>query len=127
MTVSSAHDPSATSTAPGNVTPDQPTVVVVDGDIDTTTVPALRVRLAAALGRASEAGPRHLVVDLSRVAHCTTAGLALLIDTQRRAHAFAGSLTLAGPRPHLTRLMRITGLDQRLTVRPTLTTATRSA
>lgn len=127
MTVTSVHDPSATSTAPGNVTPDQATVMVVDGDIDAATLPALRVRLAKALGRASEAVPRHLVVDLSRVAHCTTAGLALFIDTQRRAHAFAGSLTLAGPRPQVTHLMRTTGLDRRLTVRPTFTAPVGSA
>ncbi|MPY81534.1 MAG: STAS domain-containing protein, partial [Actinophytocola sp.] len=119
MTFISAHDPYATPTAPGTVTPDQSTVVVVDGDIDTTTLPALRVRLARALGRATEAARRHLVIDLSRVAHCTTAGLALLIDTQRRAHAYAGSMTLAGPGPQLTHLMRTTGLDRRLTVRPT--------
>jgi anti-anti-sigma factor len=126
MTVTSARDRSTTFTAPDHVAPGQPTVVVVDGDIDATTLPALRVRLATALGRAADGVPRHLVVDLSRVAHCTTSGLALLIDTQRRAHAFAGSLTLAGPRPQLTRLMRVTGLDQHLTVRPTSTTATGS-
>lgn len=121
MTFISAHDPYATPTAPGTVTPDQSTVVVVDGDIDKTTLPALRVRLARALGRATEAVPRHLVIDLSRVARCTTAGLALFIDTQRRAHAFAGSLTLVGPRPQVIRLLRTTGLDRRLTVRRTVT------
>ncbi|HEX6514939.1 MAG TPA: STAS domain-containing protein [Nocardioidaceae bacterium] len=129
MTVTSAQNPSATSTAPRTAVAVEPIVVIVDGDINATSLPPLRVRLATALGRAADGVPRHLIVDLSRVAHCTTAGLALLIDTQRRAQAFAGSLTLVGPRPQLTRLMRITGLDRRLTVRPTptITTTARSA
>lgn len=123
-----AHSPSVASTAPGNVkTRPSTVVVVVDEDIDKTTLPALRMRLAGILGRAGEAVPRHLVIDLSRVAHCTTAGLALLVDTQRRAQAFAGSVTIAGPRPQLVRLMRTTGLDRRLTVRPTFITAATSA
>lgn len=101
--------------APG--APERRTVVVC-GDIDMTSLPALRRRLANALGRVADAVPRHLVIDLSRVSQCTTAGLALFVDTGRRAKALGGSMALAGPRPQVMHLLRVTGLDQRLTVQP---------
>lgn len=113
MTVS----PARNSQPIASVLPEQLTVVV-HGDIDTTSLPGLRGRLADALGRVAEAVPRHLVIDLSRVSQCTTAALALFVDTSRRAKALGGSMTLASPRPQVMHLLRVTGLDQRLTVQP---------
>lgn len=96
-------------------------MVTVRGDIDAAGMPVLRKQLADAVGRASNQITRDLVIDVSRVSHCTIAGLALFIDIQRRVRALGGSMALFGPQLQLTRLMRTTGLDRRLTVRPTNT------
>ncbi|MGI5324041.1 STAS domain-containing protein [Actinomadura nitritigenes] len=88
------------------------TVIALDGELDIASTPSLRERLHAAL---ADAGPR-VVVDLSGVTFCDASGLALLIDARRRIGP-GGTVVLAGPRPQLLRLLRVTGLDRVFTVR----------
>ena len=66
---------------------------------------------------------RLLIIDLSGVSFCDVAGLAVLIGTQRRAIARGIVVRLAAPRPQVLKLLRITGLDHRLTICATLADA----
>jgi anti-anti-sigma factor len=65
-------------------------------------------------------GVRLLIIDLSGVSFCDVAGLAVLIGTQRRATARGIAVRLAAPHPQVAKLLRITGLDHRLTICATL-------
>jgi len=95
------------------------TIARLEGDLDIATVPELRERLLGLLS----ASVRLLIIDLSGVSFCDVAGLAVLIGTQRRATARGIVVRLAAPRPQLAKLLRITGLDQRLTICATLADA----
>jgi anti-anti-sigma factor len=95
------------------------TIASLEGDLDIATVPELRERLLDLPGP----GVRLLIIDLSGVSFCDVAGLAVLIGTQRRATARGIVIRLAAPRPQVIKLLRITGLDHRLTICATLADA----
>jgi anti-sigma B factor antagonist len=95
------------------------TIASLEGELDIATVPELRERLLGLLGP----GVRLLIIDLSGVSFCDVAGLAVLIGTQRRATARGIVTRLAAPRPQVLKLLRITGLDHRLTICATLADA----
>lgn len=54
---------------------------------------------------------RTSTVDLSGLEYVSSAGLGVLIATQRRLADRGERLTLRGPTPHVRELLRITGLD----------------
>ncbi|MFG1699665.1 STAS domain-containing protein [Nonomuraea sp. NPDC049309] len=87
-----------------------PTVLRIYGDIDLYTSVTLREELLSALSYSNSM----LVLDLSEVTFCDAAGLAVLVDVQQRARPMGITLALAEPRPFMTRLLRITGLDRAL-------------
>jgi anti-anti-sigma factor len=91
-------------------------VVWLRGDIDAATASALRDRLLGIL----HPGMGPLIIDLSEVPFCDSAGLAVLIGTQRRASLLDIPLRLVAPRARVAKLLRITGLNRILTVHPTL-------
>ncbi|TDC96577.1 STAS domain-containing protein [Actinomadura sp. 7K507] len=95
------------------------TIVAISGELDIATTPSLRERLNAAL---RDTGP-HVVIDLSGVTFCDASGLALLVGARRRTQPRGVTLVLAGPRPQLNRLLRVTGLSRVFTVHPTVTAA----
>ena len=95
------------------------TVVRLRDALDAAAVPALRERLIGLL----RPGMRLLVLDLSRVSSCDSAGLAVLIGAQRRARLLGIVLRLAAPSPQVARLLRLTGLDRTLTICPDLSSA----
>ena len=95
------------------------TVVRLRDALDVATAPALRERLIGLL----RPGMRLLVLDLSRVPSCDSAGLAVLIGAQRRARLLGIVLRLAAPSPPVAKLLRLTGLDRSLTICPDLSSA----
>jgi anti-anti-sigma factor len=95
------------------------TIARLEGELDIATVPELRERLLGVLSP----GVRLLIIDLSGVSFCDVAGLAVLIGTQRRATECGIVVRLAAPRPQVVKLLRITGLDHRLTICATLADA----
>jgi anti-sigma B factor antagonist len=99
------------------------TIISLHGEVDIATAPVLRERLLSAL----RPGLRLLIVDLSGVSFCDAAGLAVLAGMQRRAGALGITLRLAAPRPQVTKLLCITGLDRYLVLHPTLSDALASA
>ncbi|REE97339.1 STAS domain-containing protein [Thermomonospora umbrina] len=88
------------------------TVVALHGNLDIAAAPALREHLIGTLRHSA----RIMVVDLSEVAFCDTAGLAVLLGTQRRAQRLGVTLSLAAPRPQVAKLLRVTGLERNFTV-----------
>ncbi len=92
------------------------TVIAVHGELDIATTAALRDRVLALLSDTSTP----VIINLAGVSFCDAAGLALLVGAQRRARLHGLSITLAAPRPHLSKLLRITGLDRAFTVHATL-------
>ncbi|MFI6604753.1 STAS domain-containing protein [Nonomuraea sp. NPDC050536] len=83
------------------------TVVRLCGELDIGTGAAVRERLLGALRHSTGL----LVLDLSGVSFCDAAGLGVVVGVQRRARSLDIVLGLAAPRPHLARVLRLTGLD----------------
>ena len=98
-----------TDTAPlGGAGPAEPTTVQLSGELDLVTCPELREELLHVLRSSS----RMLVLDLSGVTFCNACGLSLLIDLQRCARQRGIILALTQPRPCVSRLLHISGLDR---------------
>jgi anti-anti-sigma factor len=95
------------------------TVIRLRDALDVATASALRERLIGLL----RPGMRLLVLDMSRVPSCDSAGLAVLIGAQRRARLLGIVLRLAAPSPAVAKLLRLTGLDRSLTICPDLSSA----
>ncbi len=87
------------------------TIAALHGELDIASAPALREDLIGMLRNSS----RTLILDLGAVTFCDAAGLAVLVGVQRRATALGITMRLAGVRPQITKLLRITGLDHSLT------------
>jgi anti-anti-sigma factor len=102
-----------------SLTPPARTVVRLRDALDVAAAPALRERLIGLL----RPGMRLLVLDLSRVPSCDSAGLAVLIGAQRRARLLGIVLRLTAPSLPVAKLLRLTGLDRSLTVCPDLSSA----
>ncbi|MDF5754617.1 STAS domain-containing protein [Spongiactinospora sp. TRM90649] len=86
------------------------TTIHLSGEIDIFTSHALRQRLMRVLCYSTNL----LILDLSEVSFCDASGLAVLVGIQRRARAMGITLALAAPRPYMSKLLRITGLDHSL-------------
>lgn len=95
------------------LTPDPalPTTVHLSGEIDILTSHALRRRLLRTLKHSTD----QLVLDLSGLAFCDAAGLGVLVGIQSRARSQGITVTLAAPRPNMSRLLRMTELDRSFT------------
>ncbi len=98
-----------TDAAPlGGAGPIEPTTVQLSGELDLLTCPAVRDELLNVL-RSSN---RLLVIDLAGVTFCDACGLSLLIDVQRCARQRGVVLALARPRPCVSRVLHISGLER---------------
>jgi anti-anti-sigma factor len=95
------------------------TIIAIHGELDIATTAALRDRILTTLANTTTP----VIIDLTAVSFCDASGLALLVGTQRRAALHGVTLTLAAPRPNVTKLLRITGLDRAFTIHPTLAAA----
>jgi anti-sigma B factor antagonist len=80
--------------------------VVVTGEVDSSSAPALRTRLDGVL----DAGPAEVVVDLCAVGFLDSAGLSVLAGAHRRAGAENVRLRVLASGRAVMRPMQITGL-----------------
>ncbi|GAA2880663.1 STAS domain-containing protein [Streptomyces mexicanus] len=94
-------------------------VAAVTGDLDFFTSPGLHSPATALIA----AGHPHLILDLSGVAFCDSAGLSALIRLWKATDAAGGSLTLAAVTAPVLRAITVTGLDSLLTITPTTSQA----
>jgi anti-sigma B factor antagonist len=81
--------------------------VVLDGQMDIATCPAIRRFLMAAIS----GGDVHLAVDVSGVAFIDASGIGVLVAAANRARQAGGGLTLLAPSPQVRRLLDILRLD----------------
>ena len=86
--------------------------VTVVGEVDTFTAPVLRSTLDSQL----EQQPRELVIDLSGVQFLGSAGLAVLVETQKSARAREVALRLIATTRAVTRPLEVTGLIDLFTI-----------
>ena len=86
--------------------------VTVVGEVDTFTAPVLRSSLDAQL----EQKPQGLVIDLSGVQFLGSAGLAVLVETQKSARARDVALHLVATTRAVTRPLEVTGLIDLFTI-----------
>jgi anti-anti-sigma factor len=84
-----------------------PATVVLDGEIDIATSPAIRESLMAAIN----AGNLHLAVDMSGVAFIDAAGIGVLVAAANRAREAGGGLSLLAPSWQVRRLLDVLHLD----------------
>jgi anti-sigma B factor antagonist len=90
------------------VVSDPPSVtVVLDGEIDIVTAPAIRRFLMAAIG----GGDVDLAVDMSGVTFIGAAGIGVLVAAANRAREAGGSLSLLAPSPRVRWLLDVLHLD----------------
>jgi anti-sigma B factor antagonist len=81
--------------------------VVLDGEIDIATAPAIRRFLMAAIS----GGNVHLAVDMSGVTFIGAAGIGVLVDAANRAREAGGSLSLLAPSRQVRWLLDVLHLD----------------
>jgi len=81
--------------------------VVLDGEIDISTCPAVRRLLMAAIS----GGNVHLAVDMSGVTFIDAGGIGVLVAVANRARQAGGGLSLLAPSPQVRRLLDVFHLD----------------
>ena len=97
---------STSTDADGSVT------VTVVGEVDTFTAPVLRASLDTQL----ELQPEELVIDLCGVQFLGSAGLAVLVETQKSARSREVGLKLVASTRAVTRPLEVTGLIDLFTI-----------
>ena len=85
-------------------------VVVIAGRLDAAEAPAAQAFLDATMGT--------VTLDCSRLEYISSAGLGVLLKTQKRLMASAGKLRLAGVNRHLQDIFRYSGFDQIFEIEP---------
>ena len=87
-------------------------VVPVRGELDLAVADGLAARGYAAIGRQA----RVLLLDVAGVSFCDACGLSALVRIANRADRAGCRYGLIAPQPPVVKILRITGLDQRLPV-----------
>jgi len=98
---------------------DSPVIVALEGELDIVSAPAVRERLLSLLRPEAS----RLVIDMSAVRYADASGLAVLVNTQRRAVLLGGTLRLVGLQPEVARVLAVAGLSRQLAVYPTVQAA----
>jgi anti-sigma B factor antagonist len=81
--------------------------VVLDGEIDISTCPAIRRFLMAAIS----GGDVQVAVDMSGVTFIDASGIGVLVAAANRARQAGGGLSLLAPSPQVRRLLDVFHLD----------------
>lgn len=84
-------------------------VVVLQGDVDVVSAPAVRSTLLPLCSPGA-----HLLVDVSGVGLVDSVGLGVLVAAQRRLRSTGGALVLQAPQERVLRVLRLAGLSDLL-------------
>ncbi len=87
-------------------------IVKVQGELDLVTADGLYRRGRAAIARKAKL----LLLDLTGVSFCDSRGLSAFVRIANDADAVGCRYGLIAPQPVVAKVLRITGLDQRLPV-----------
>jgi anti-sigma B factor antagonist len=88
------------------------TTVIVEGEVDVATAPALRDELY----RLIEQGTSEVVVDLSGMDFIDSTGLGVFVGALKRARESGGGIELRGLQPSARKVFDITGLSSAFTI-----------
>jgi anti-anti-sigma factor len=91
---------------------DRAAVIVVSGELDLASAPALEEEL----NRAATNGADLLIVDLRELEFIDSTGLGLLIKANRQAEAAGRRFAIVRGQSQVQRLLGVTGIEQRLTL-----------
>ena len=91
-------------------------IAELTGDLDIASAPALREHFLSLL----RPGSSRLVLDLSKVSFADASGLAVLVNTARRARLLGGFLHLAAASAPVIHVLDITGLHRTFGIFPTV-------
>ncbi len=86
--------------------------LVVHGELDMATAPALRSRIEAVERRSTPV----VGVDLSDLSFMDVSGIRVLVDAARRAKAQGRKIVVLNPRRPIQRLLELTAVDTVLEV-----------
>ena len=89
----------------------QKVTLYVDGRLDTTTAPKFQDALMPAFEEAEE-----IIVDLTKLAYMSSAGLRVLLMGQKTANAKGVSLKISGVSEEIMEIFVITGFAETLTI-----------
>ena len=91
-------------------------VVAVEGELDMSTAPTLREALVdVADGLESD-----LILDVRLLTFIDSSGLTLLVAEHKKISSLGHNLVILAPTSRTARLFQIVGLDEVLTVRPSV-------
>lgn len=85
-----------------------PVVFSPTGRIDGTNANAVEAELKAML----EASGPNLILDLSGISYLSSAGLRVVLVAAKSTRASGGKLVLAGPRPAISEIFKMSGFDR---------------
>jgi len=93
---------------------DDRTLVVLAGELDDATTPALHNALLDPI----EHLERHLVLDIGMLTFLDSSGLGLFVTVHKKLESKGCKLTIFSPTPMARRVLEITGLTEVLTIQP---------
>ena len=89
-------------------------VLALNGELDMASAPLLRDRI----GRLMAAHSSHILLDLSELSFCDSAGLNAFVQGDRACTARGGWLRVTRVTGHVARVIELSGLDEVLIYRP---------
>jgi anti-sigma B factor antagonist len=98
-------------------------ILAVSGELDLATANTLYRRGQAAIGR----HPQLLLLDLTSLSFCDACGLTAFVRIANEAEAAGCHYGLVAPQPLVAKMLRITGLSERLPVFATIDQARQRA
>lgn len=87
-------------------TPENSTVLEVQGEVELHNAPKLRAQLHLLCGSPNP----HVIVDLSQVSFIDSTGIGVLVGALKRAREASGDLIIVGAKDRVHRIFEITGL-----------------
>lgn len=107
----------------GYETGEEAVVVLVNGDVDSSTADQLRDQLNTALDVAVTHPSRLVIVDLQAVNFFGSAGLNALLDCHEAGQAAGTAVRLVADHPQVLQPIRVTELDRIFDIHPTMSDA----
>lgn len=96
------------------------TVLTLNGKLDTVSSPKVQGTLTKAL----EESGKGVVVDLAEVAYVSSAGLRVMLIGGKTAKANGKAFRLAGLKPSVAEVFKMSGFDRLLEIHPDVAAAT---
>ncbi|SMF81218.1 anti-sigma B factor antagonist [Tistlia consotensis] len=95
------------------------TVVTLNGKLDTVSSPEVQAAVMAAL----ESADKGVVIDMAEVAYVSSAGLRVMLIGGKTAKAKAKTFRIAGLKPAVAEVFKMSGFDRLLEIHPDVAAA----